>query len=115
MKIAILVNEATMKRCTGNGCFNAFFNRLDAFSKYDQDAQILGFTHVGGDLDYKIQKLKKNGVDTVHLSTCLRGKYEDYEELAQKLALYFDVIGYTHGSQNGKTRDAINIKRYENK
>ena len=58
MKIAILVNEDTMKRCTGKGCFNAFFNRLDSFSDYGPEAQILGFTHVGGDLEHKI-KLKQ--------------------------------------------------------
>ena len=61
MKIAILVNEDTMKRCTGKGCFNAFFNRLDSFSDYGPEAQILGFTHVGGDLEHKIEKLKKEG------------------------------------------------------
>ncbi|MBP2027712.1 putative metal-binding protein [Acetoanaerobium pronyense] len=111
MKIAILVNEDTMKRCTGKGCFNAFFKRIDAFSQYGPEAEILGFTHVGGDIQHKIEKLKKSGVDTVHLSTCLRGKYEGYEELAHELAIHFDVMGYTHGSAKGKTKDAINLKK----
>lgn len=111
MKIAILVNEDTMKRCTGKGCFNAFFKRIDAFSQYGPEAEILGFTHIGGDIQHKIEKLKKSGVDTVHLSTCLRGKYEGYEELAHELAIHFDVMGYTHGSEKGKTRDAINLKK----
>ena len=97
MKIAILVNEDTMKRCTGKGCFNAFFNRLDSFSDYGPEAQILGFTHVRGDLEHKIEKLKKNKVEAVHLSSCLRRRYSGYQELLERLSKDFEVKGYTHG------------------
>ena len=74
MKIAILVNEGTMGRCTGKGCFNAFYGGIDAFSDYGPEAELVGFTHAGGDIEYKIQKLIKNGVEVVHLSSCLRAK-----------------------------------------
>jgi predicted metal-binding protein len=111
MKIAILVNEDTMNRCTGKGCFNAFNKRADAFNSYGPEVELVAFTHSGGDLDHKIQKLIDNGVEVVHISTCLRAKYEDYDSLAYRLAEHFKVVGYTHGSENGKCRDAICLEQ----
>ncbi len=107
MKIAILVNESTMNRCTGKGCFNALNKRIDAFANYGSKAELVAFTHVGGNLQYKIEKLIKNGVEVVHISTCLRAKYAEYESLAYRLAEHFKVVGYTHGSEKGKSRDTI--------
>ncbi|WP_026476500.1 CGGC domain-containing protein [Alkaliphilus transvaalensis] len=111
MKIAILVNESTMDRCTGKGCFNAFYQKIDAFQDYDSEIELIGFTHIGGDLERKISKLIDNGVEVVHLSSCLRAKYLEYENLAHHLAKHFKVVGYTHGSQKGKTRDAIYLDK----
>lgn len=107
MKIAILVNEDTMDRCTGKGCLNAFNKRIDAFKSYDNEVELIAFTHAGGDLERKIEKLIDNGVEVVHLSTCLRAKYEDYDNLANGLAQHFKVVGYTHGSETGKNRETI--------
>ncbi|AOT69012.1 CGGC domain-containing protein [Geosporobacter ferrireducens] len=111
MKIAILVNEDTMNRCTGKGCFTAFYQRIDAFSGYDAEAELVGFTHAGGALEYKIEKLVNNGVEVVHLSSCLRAKYPDYEGLAHRLAQHFKVVGYTHGSEKGKRRNTIHLEK----
>lgn len=111
MKIAILVNEATMNRCTGKGCFNAFYLRIDSFTSYSTEAELMGFTHIGGDLEHKIQKLINNGVEVVHLSSCLRAKYPGYEDLAHRLSQHFKVVGYTHGSEKGKSRDAIYLDK----
>jgi len=111
MKVAILVNEDTMDRCTGKGCFNAFSLKIDSFANYGPEANLVGFTHAGGDLEHKIQKLIKNGVEVVHLSSCLRAKYPDYESLAYILSQYFKVVGYTHGSEKGKSRDAIYLDK----
>ncbi|MHC1684010.1 MAG: CGGC domain-containing protein [Clostridiaceae bacterium] len=113
MKIGILVREDTMLKCTGKGCFNAFFKRIDAFSGYDEKAELLGFTHIGGDIDRKIEKMIENGVDTVHLSTCARAKAPEYEALAERLSKHFNVVGYTHGSEVGKTRETVFIKKSE--
>ncbi len=104
MKIAILINEDTALRCTASGCLKAFFARKDAFNIYGPEAQILGFTHTGGELDKKIERFEKNGVDTIHLSSCMRSKYADYETLRNKLAEKFNVIGYTHGNPDRKKR-----------
>jgi hypothetical protein len=50
-------------------------------------------------------------VDTVHLSTCIRGKNENYEEMAEKLSEHFNIIGYTHGNVAGKTRRAVFLEK----
>lgn len=107
MKIAIIVRSETLDRCTGRGCLNAFSKRIDAFERYGEEAQLVAFTHDGGDLEHKIDNFKKHGVDVVHLSTCMRGKSAGYEALAKRLSRNFDVVGYTHGSFRGRTREAI--------
>ncbi len=102
MKIAVLINTDTSYRCTGSGCLKAFTNRIDAFESYGADAELCGFTHVGGDLDKKIARFKKNGIEAVHLSSCLRSKYEGYEDLIVRLSADFKVVGYTHGKSGEK-------------
>jgi predicted metal-binding protein len=102
MKIAILINEDTALRCTASGCLKAFFGRKDAFSMYGSEVEITGFTHVGGDLDKKIERFEKNGVCKIHLSSCLRSKYDGYETLFNRLSKKFEVVGYTHGHPDGK-------------
>ena len=80
-KIAVLVNEDTMQRCSCGGCLKAFMNKADSFERYaDEDIELVGFAHSGGDLAKKIESFKKKGVTTVHLSTCTRGKNENYEK-----------------------------------
>jgi predicted metal-binding protein len=107
LKIAIIVRNETLDKCTGKGCLNAFFRRLDAFAPYDENVQLVGFTQDSGDLEKKIAKLKDLGVDVVHLSSCIRGKSADYELLAKRLAQDFAVVGYTHGAFDGRKRQAI--------
>lgn len=111
MKIAILVRKETMDKCIGKGCFKAFFGRKDSFKDYDDEVEIVGFTHHEGDLDKKIERFKNEGVDTIHVSTCLRGKYDGYEEMCRRLAKDFNVVGYTHGDRIGKNKDAIILDR----
>jgi len=111
MKIAIIVREETMAKCTGKGCLNAFFEKIDSFEGYPNDAQLIGFTNDAGDIDKKIDSLISEGVDTVHISTCIRGKNENYEEMVRRFAQFFDVVGYTHGSFEGRTRPAICMKK----
>jgi predicted metal-binding protein len=106
-KIAIIVRNETLDKCTGKGCLNAYFERLDAFADYPEETRLVGFTQDSGDLEKKIAKLKELGVEVVHLSSCIRGKSANYEPLAERLAQDFEVVGYTHGSCQGRTREAI--------
>ncbi len=113
MKIAVIVNEDTAMRCTGSGCLKAFINKVDAFGDYPEETELVGFTHSGGDLERKIERFKKNDVDTIHLSSCMRSKHDDYVRLGQALSKDFNVIGYTHGGLEGKTRPTLRIKKGE--
>ncbi len=99
-KIAILVNEDTMQRCTSGGCVNALLKKIDSFARYEgEEIEFVGLTHSGGDLEHKLAQLKKKGVDTIHLSSCTRSKNPDYEAIARRCAEDFNVVGYTHGSE----------------
>ena len=110
VKIAILVREETSHKCTGKGCLQSFNQKTESFARYqDTEVELVGFFHSGGDLDYKLQKMKEAGVDIIHVSTCMRAKYEGYEELVQRMGKDFDVIGYTHGSAEGKTRTTVSV------
>ena len=110
LKIAIMVREETSQKCTGKGCLRSYFSRRESFARYrDRDVELIGFFHSGGDLDYKLLKMKEAGVHIIHLSTCMRAKYTDYEGLVRKIAQDFDVIGYTHGSSDGKTKKTLSI------
>jgi predicted metal-binding protein len=113
MKIAIIVRKETLNTCTAKGCLNAFAKKIDSFERYNQDVELVGFTFESGDMEYKIEKLKNNGVEIVHLSSCMRAKSSEYEALAERLSENFHVIGYTHGSEHGKTKNAINLKMKE--
>lgn len=110
-KIAVLVNEDTMQRCTCGGCMNAAMNKIDAFERYaDEDVELVSFTHAGGDLERKLAQLKKKGVDTVHLSSCMRTKNPNYEAIAERVSEDFNVVGYTHGGEVSKSGAAAIIK-----
>lgn len=109
MKIAILIRAETAERCSGLGCFKALNARADSFAVYadDEEIELCGYFHNGGDLDYKIEKMKDAGVQVIHLATCIRGKYDDYAALADRLSADFDVIGYTHGGAHGRSRRSV--------
>ena len=109
MKIAILVREETLQRCTASGCVNAFFSRSDSFARYAgrADVELVAFTHNGGALEKKIDMLQKKGVDVIHLSSCMRSKDPNYEALAHRLSQHFAVVGYTHGEECGRSGQAI--------
>ena len=115
-KIGIYLCGEVSKKCTANGCLKAFNQKQDAFQAEDGSAyELVSFNHCNGcdeepmeSLQMKIEKLQKAEVDTVHLSTCIRGRCNHYEEFADELSEHFNVIGYTHGSAQGKRNNNIN-------
>lgn len=46
----------------------------------------------------------------MHLSTCTKSKNENYEAIADACAEYFDVVGYTHGSPDGKGKGKMAVE-----
>ena len=110
--IAIMVRAETSEKCIGKGCLRSFFAKSEAFSRYrNQEVELLGFLHNGGDIEHKIAQMKTIGVEVVHLSTCMRGRDPDYAALAARLARDFAVVGYTHGPAEGKVTPTINLAK----
>ncbi|MCB8817587.1 CGGC domain-containing protein [Desulfosporosinus sp. SRJS8] len=56
----------------GTGLPKAFFQRKDSFARYAEELELLTFTHTGGDLNRKIKNMIQAGIESVHLSSCLR-------------------------------------------
>lgn len=110
VKVAILVSKET-KTCQGNGCRKAFHAGTGAFERYGGNAELFEMAFNDGDLESRIALLRENGVQAVHLSSCSRSNNCDYEAIAHRLAEHFDVIGYTHGSFQGRTRESIVLER----
>ena len=124
-KIAILVNEDTMQRCSCSGCLGAFSMKKDAFARFQivffffffiyeengEEIELVSFSHSGGDLDKKLETLKRKGVDVIHLSSCTKSKNDNYEGIAERCSQDFDVVGYTHGSADGKGKIALELMK----
>ncbi|MBP2030709.1 putative metal-binding protein [Methanohalophilus levihalophilus] len=81
-KIAVVRCDITAEACPGTGCFKAFNGRKVKFSDYDDDTEMAAFFTCGGcpgRRTYRLAKsLKKSGIDTVHLSSCML--MENYPE-----------------------------------
>ena len=115
-KIAIYVCGEVSKKCIASGCLRAFNEKSESFERYkDQEYKLVVFNNCPGcdefpveNLKMKMDKFKKVDIDVVHLSTCIRGRCEYYEEFAKILSENFEVVGYTHGSENGKKNNNIN-------
>lgn len=118
-KIMIFICGEISRKCTANGCFRTFNEKKDAFACYEgEDTQLAAFTTCPGcdqspreNLASKVEKIKKSGTQVVHISTCIRGRCNHYEEFARILADGgLDVVGYTHGSLGGKKENTLWIQ-----
>lgn len=118
-KIGIYVCGNVSKKCTGNGCMRAFNENKDSFGDYDEsEYKLVAFNNCSGcdeapmeELLVKIEKFKKAEADTIHLSSCIRSKCDHYQEFVEELSKNFDVMGYTHGSAEGKKNNNMNKKK----
>lgn len=118
-KIGIYVCGNVSKKCTGNGCMRAFNENKDSFGDYDEsEYKLVAFNNCSGcdeapmeELLVKIEKFKKAEADTIHLSSCIRSKCNHYQEFVEELSKNFDVMGYTHGSAEGKKNNTMNKKK----
>ena len=74
-KIGIIICNR-YRRCAGGKCFRSMRNREGAFSMYgNEQVEIVGYTTCdgcpGGNVEYAVEEMKSNGVQTVHLATGL--------------------------------------------
>ena len=73
IKIGIIICER-YKNCAGGKCFRALKNREGAFKRYkDKEVELVGYTSCGGcpggNIEYAVDEMKKNGVQIVHFAT----------------------------------------------
>ncbi|MBN2278956.1 MAG: CGGC domain-containing protein [Candidatus Marinimicrobia bacterium] len=72
-KIGIIICDR-YNSCAGGKCFRSMHNREGAFSIYkNEDIEIAAYTTCGGcpggNIEYTIDEMKKNGVTHVHFAT----------------------------------------------
>lgn len=106
-RIGVINCYNVSERCSTTGCFKAFYKKTGAFERYeDQRAQIISFVHCNGCSDNSVEQVLKRaermhdkGVDTIHLSTCVKSKCPWYKDFIERLSEKYEVVGYTHGKK----------------
>lgn len=72
-KVGIIICDR-YRDCAGGKCLRALRSREGAFSIYeDQEVELVGYTTCGGcpggNVEYCVEEMKKNGADVVHFAT----------------------------------------------
>ena len=75
VKVGIIICDR-YRRCAGGKCFRSLQNREGAFARYkDVEVELVGYTSCdgcpGGNIEYAVDEMKKNGIEVVHLATGL--------------------------------------------
>ncbi|MCK4533980.1 MAG: CGGC domain-containing protein [Syntrophobacterales bacterium] len=75
IKIGIIICDR-YRRCAGGKCFRSLRNREGAFSRYkDMEVEAVGYTTCdgcpGGNIEYAVDEMTKNGAEVIHLATGL--------------------------------------------
>ena len=103
-KVGIINCFKMSKKCSGTGCFNSINNKIDSFERYSKEGfQLVGFGHCNEcckmsaeDISLRAENLKKEGADTVHISSCIKLMCPNYNKFIEILSRDFDVVEYTH-------------------
>ena len=74
-KIGIIICDR-YRRCAGGKCLRAMRNREGAFARYaGSEIELVGYTTCdgcpGGNVEYTVDEMQKNGAEVVHLATGL--------------------------------------------
>ena len=72
-KLGIIICDR-YRTCAGGKCLRSLRNREGAFSRYqDQALELVGYTTCdgcpGGNIEYAVEEMLKNGAEVVHLAT----------------------------------------------
>ena len=75
IKIGIIICDR-YRRCAGGKCFRSLRNREGAFSRYGGvEVEVVGYTTCdgcpGGNIEYAVDEMKRNGAQVIHLATGL--------------------------------------------
>lgn len=107
MNIAIMHCHRAPTVCTGAACFRAFNNRSKSFERYaDASVMLCAFFDCGGceaelgvhaGMTEKMERLKKEGVERIHVGVCVGAKCPKRQALLAYVRGYgFDIIEGTH-------------------
>ncbi|MDD7794321.1 CGGC domain-containing protein [Clostridium sp. 'White wine YQ'] len=101
--IGIITCFNESKICSSYGCFKAFNDRNASFKDYDLNSEIICFIHCNGcsensleQMLHRANQMKNRGVDTIHISTCIKINCKMYNDFIKLLSKEFNIIGYTH-------------------
>ncbi|MGL4914455.1 MAG: CGGC domain-containing protein [Romboutsia sp.] len=117
MKIAIMACRKLIGKCSGSGCFDAYNESKDAFEVYNDDKPVLSsFFYCSGckttlgeseNWEHKMAQLKRKGVDTIHISLCIKVECDNYSKHEKILKNYgFNVV---HGTHKQKEKSKIRL------
>ena len=84
-KIGIIICNR-YNTCAGGKCLRSFHKREGSFARYkNEDVQLVGYSTCGGcpggNVEYVPSEMKKNGVDAIHLATCMLVGYPPCAQL----------------------------------
>ena len=96
-KIGIIICDR-YRRCAGGKCFRAARNREGAFDRYqDVEVEVVGYTTCdgcpGGNVEYAVGEMLKNGAEVIHLATGLIVGYPP----CPHLTYFHDIIKARYG------------------
>jgi len=86
------------RRCAGGKCFRSLRKREGAFSRYRNiDVELVGYTTCdgcpGGNIEYAVDEMKRNGAKVIHLATGLIVGYPP----CPYITYFHDVIKTRYG------------------
>ena len=75
VKVGIIICDR-YRRCAGGKCMRSLRNREGAFERYtESEVELVGYTTCdgcpGGNIEYAVEEMKKNGASVIHLATGL--------------------------------------------
>ncbi|MFW5711612.1 MAG: CGGC domain-containing protein [Spirochaetota bacterium] len=75
VKVGIIICDR-YRRCAGGKCMRSLRKREGAFERYaDTEVELVGYTTCdgcpGGNIEYAVEEMKKNGASVIHLATGL--------------------------------------------
>lgn len=96
-KIGIIICDR-YRRCAGGKCFRSMHNREGAFGRYiNMEVEIAGYTTCdgcpGGNIEYAVDEMTRNGVTVIHLATGLIVGYPP----CPSITVFSDFIKAKHG------------------
>lgn len=103
-KIGIINCYKMSKTCSGINCFSSMKAKIDSFETYSRGGfELVAFGHCNeccktspSDIAVRGESMKKAGVDTIHVSSCIKLKCPNYNEFIKILSNDFKIVPFTH-------------------